>query len=377
MVVGDEVIYFGTLGAYNGARQLASGADLIVKLSTGNTVTPNVFTAADMIALDGTDAGKLISFTGLEVKLYDGSHVTFTVTDGTNTRDIMIRYYGNFASWLPDVYPVGSTLPTVEFILYNFRSDIAQFDMLSIEPTDAQAVQLDADDLPVTLSLIDNYVLPDSLYGSTYTVIAVSTELDAFVDETTTPGTLLVTRPLGGQPDAVGTITIQVAKGLETQDVVINVTIVAKYDTSGETTYTQDFATLTTTTSSYSTSLQFTDGYGFAWDLLGRQNVGSWMLGNSADASFIQVTATGGIYSITFDVVRAFTNTNIRSGEVFVNGVSVGTFNVDTLSDVAQTISIEGINVTGDVIIKIVTTSPGSRGAYNVDNISWITYTPA
>jgi hypothetical protein len=92
--------------------------------------------------------------------------------------------------------------------------------------------------------------------------------------------------------------------------------------------YTQDFAFLTTATTSYSTSVQHTDSNGFAWDLLGRQNVGSWMLGNAADLSFIQVTAQGGISSISFDVVRAFTNTNVRSGEVFVNGVSVGTFNV-------------------------------------------------
>jgi hypothetical protein len=224
MVVGDEVIYFGTLGAYNGARQLASGADLIVKLSTGNTVTPNVFTAADMIALDGTDAGKLISFTGLEVKLYDGSHVTFTVTDGTNTRDIMIRYYGNFASWLPDVYPVGSTLPAVEFILYNFRDGIAQFDMLSIELTDAQAIQLDADELPATLSLVDDYVVPAALYGSTYTVTGITGDAAAYLDYTTTPGTILVTQPLDA--DKVGQITIHVTLGTETAiDVVIDVTV--------------------------------------------------------------------------------------------------------------------------------------------------------
>jgi DNA/RNA endonuclease YhcR with UshA esterase domain len=139
-------------------------------------------------------------------------------------------------------------------------------------------------------------------------------------------------------------------------------------------TYTQDFSFLTTATTSYTTSVQHTDSNGFAWDLLGRQNIGSWMLGNAADLSYIQVTAQGGISSISFDVVRAFTNTNVRSGEVFVNGVSVGTFNVDVNSDVAQVITFENINVTGEVVIEIVTTSPGSRGAYNVDNIIWTSY---
>ena len=135
--------------------------------------------------------------------------------------------------------------------------------------------------------------------------------------------------------------------------------------------YTQDFSGLTTSTSSYSTTNTFTDANGFAWDLLGRQNVGSWMLGNTADGSYIQVTAQGGVNSISFEVVRAFTNTNVRSGEVFVNGTSIGTFNVDVNSDVAQVITFENINVSGEVIIKIVTTSPGSRGAYTVDNFEW------
>ncbi|MCF7924724.1 MAG: InlB B-repeat-containing protein [Candidatus Izimaplasma sp.] len=164
-----------------------------------------------------------------------------------------------------------------------------------------------------------------------------------------------------------------------TDTITADITLYAKWvdEAVAETTYTQDFAFLTSSTSSYSTSVSVAaidDPNGFPWELLGRQNVGSWMLGNAADGSYIQVTAQGGISSITFDVVRAFTNTNVRSGEVFVNDISVGTFNVDVNSNTAQTITIEGINVTGEVIIKIVTTSPGTRGAFTVDNIEWTTY---
>jgi predicted extracellular nuclease len=140
---------------------------------------------------------------------------------------------------------------------------------------------------------------------------------------------------------------------------------------TGGQTYTQDFSALTTVSSSYTTPNAFTDANDFDWDLVSRVDAGTPILGNAADGSYIQVTATGGVDSITFEVVRAFTNTNVRSGEVLVNGVSVGTFNVDVSSDTVQVITIEDINVTGEVIIKIVTTSPGSRGAYIVDNLEW------
>ncbi len=139
-------------------------------------------------------------------------------------------------------------------------------------------------------------------------------------------------------------------------------------------TYVEDFAFLTSATTSYTTSIQHTDDNGFEWDILGRIDIGSPMLGNSADGSYIKVTALGGISSISFDVVRAFTNSNARSGEVFVNGVSIGTFTVDTSSNDPQNISFDNINISGEVVIEIMTTSPSSRGAYNVDNLEWVTY---
>ncbi|MDT8336395.1 MAG: lamin tail domain-containing protein [Candidatus Izemoplasmatales bacterium] len=318
MVVGDEVIYFGTLGAYNGARQLGKGADLIVKLSTGNTVTSNVFTAADIIAIDGTDAGKLISFTGLEVKLYDGSHVTFTVTDGVNTRDVMIRYYTNFAPWLPDVYPVGSTLPAVEFIIYNFRSDIAQFDLLSIEPTDAQAIQLDADELPATLSLVADYVVPTPLYGSTYTVTGITGDAAAYLDYTTTPGTILVTQPLDA--DKVGQITIQVTLGIETAiDVVIDVTV--KMPAPPANVFFSEYAE----GSSSNKWLEIYNGTGAVLDLTG-YSVVVYSNGSTTAAYTLDLTGTvaiGDVYVITnasAELPNVIAESDITSSVTYYNG---------------------------------------------------------
>jgi len=224
MVVGDEVVYYGKLASYSGARQLASGADLMDLVSSGNTPTVNIFTVNDMLTMDGTEAGMLISFTGLTVKAYDGTTVSFNVTDSITTREIRIRYYTNFATWLPDIYPVGSILPEVQFVLYNFRDGFAQLDMLAIELTDTQAIGLDADALPATLSLSDDYVVPTPLYGSTYTITGITGDAAAYLDYTTTAGTILVTLP--EDADKVGQITIQVTLGTETPiDVVVDVTV--------------------------------------------------------------------------------------------------------------------------------------------------------
>ncbi|MDY0318055.1 MAG: hypothetical protein RBQ64_05685, partial [Candidatus Izemoplasmatales bacterium] len=568
MNVGDLVVYYGQVDTDNGARQLGFGADLMELVSTANATTPVVFTASDMVAIDITDAGKLVTFTGLEVKEYIGSQVIFTVNDGVTTRDISLRYYTNFADYLPIMFQPGDVLPEVTFNIYNFKDATAQIDMLVFaagqpafdaldltvtnaiaydyapeyiylfetsvktdnnihnvylqsvletanpgdmyagimndmarylgaiyRATSSNVIEIEYKDVVytwdtlepnlgsnwyngatslvsvivadfmggtlvdgVTLKLGDgtfNYyleltfevtmdldqavidVLEDAVtytYDPAYTYLANSvvyedyaiyseyyqSVLDAANPSDPMAGIMndmarylgAIYRVAGSDittivydgveytwnvagillgsnwEDSVGTTLVSVivadfGLGTLTDSVPLTFRNAAGHEVAVAlefaivpeiTTYTQDFAFLTTSTTSYSTSVQHTDTNNFAWDLLGRQNVGSWMLGNAADASYIQVTAQGGISSITFDVVRAFTNTNVRSGEVFVNGVSVGTFNVDVNSDTVQVITIENINVSGEVVIKIVTTSPGSRGAFNVDNIVWNDY---
>jgi uncharacterized protein YdeI (BOF family) len=222
MVVGNEVIYYGSIVTSSyGTREISNGADLMELVSTGNAVTPNIFTATELIALDEADAGKLITFAGLTVKQYDGSHVYFEVTDGVNTREIRHRYYGTYAAWLPDIYPVGSTLPEVQFVFYNLRDGYAQIDMLAIAMTDAQAIYFDANALPETLSLSADYVIPTAKYGSTYTVTGITGDAATYLDYTTTPGTIEYTEPAS---DFVGVITVEVTLGTETA-IVINIDV--------------------------------------------------------------------------------------------------------------------------------------------------------
>ncbi len=243
--VGDEIIYFGTLGSYNGTRQLTSGADVIAVLSTGNAVTPVTMTPAELGIIDQTSAGQLITITGLVIDHFDGSHVFLTaVTAG----DVEIRYYTNFADWLPDVYEAGDTLPAITANIYNFRDGYIQLDCLEIELTDAQAQQLDADALPTTLTLTENWSLPTAEYGSTYAITAVTGDTATQIDWTTTPGTLIVDT----SADATGiTVTVTVSIGTET-DVTVDITVeissaAALYSTGFET---EDGFTAATTYSS-------------------------------------------------------------------------------------------------------------------------------
>ena len=81
-----------------------------------------------------------------------------------------------------------------------------------------------------------------------------------------------------------------------------------------------------------------------------------------------------GMGTLSFDYVRAFTGTNGRSIQVFVNGTQIGTdIVVSATSDVVQNYS-QPINVAGNVELEII-----SIGAAQVkiDNISWTSYVPA
>ena len=224
-------------------------------------------------------------------------------------------------------------------------------------------------------SLTANLTLPVAgLFGS---IVEWSSSNTAVISNTG-----VVTRPLASESNATVTLTytIKIGETVAGTGTVIY-TVLKEEPVSGpsdeETTYTESFGFITTANTSYTATQTHTDGSGFSWDILARLNIGSVTFGNAADGNYVQVTATGGISSFTVDLVRAFTNTNARSVELFVNGVSKGTFDISTTSDVVQVFTVDNINVSGPVVIRLVSTSPGSRGAFTLDNFSWTTYTVA
>jgi len=82
-------------------------------------------------------------------------------------------------------------------------------------------------------------------------------------------------------------------------------------------------------------------------------------------------TYTGGIGTLSFDYVRGFTSTNVRTIEIWINGSQFGSAitvpsNSNSISSFSQT-----INIIGNIIIEIRSTGSGQ---VIIDNINWTAY---
>jgi hypothetical protein len=212
----------------------------------------------------------------------------------------------------------------------------------------------------------DSFVLPALTYA-TYQNISISTELSTYL--TYSNNEFDIIRP---EEDITGTISFEVVYGDAAEEVIININLLAL---PTGITYVENFSWVNTTVTAYATAFSNTDDNGFVWNLFGRGNLAYFTFGNAADGSYIEVTVYGGISSFSVDLVRAFTNTNVRSAELFINDISYGTFNVDTVSDAWQIFTVNNINISGNVVIRLVSTSPGDRGAFSINNFTWTTYT--
>jgi len=295
-----------------------------------------------------------------------------TNTDYIIIADEVTFYNDNF------VYEVSVTRPSyVEgdqsvkitgTFTHNSDEYIKDFNFLVIAIPALYYLELDIELIEEAYIVETEFVLPVLEY-STYSNILISTEIADYL--TYAHDEFTVIRP---ETDTVGTISFDVTYGDALENVEVQITLLAEiievtYD------YVENFSWVNTTNNAYATAFSNTDGNGFEWSLFGRGDLDYFTLGNSSDGSFVQVTAAGGISSFSIDMVRAFTNANIRSAELFINDVSYGVFTIDVASDVWQNFTIDNINVSGTVVIKLVSTSPGSRGAFHINNFSWSTYT--
>jgi len=272
-------------------------------------------------------------------------------------------------------YPVTVIRPSYEIddidvmitgIFHLGEEELSQEFYLTILKTPAQYyLDLDLALIDSTYLIEDEFALP-SLDYSIYENIVISLEITDYL--TYLDGTFSVIRP---ETDTSGTITFDVVYGDAIESLTVSISILS---IPLEATYIENFSWVDTTSTAYATAFTNVDEFGFSWSLFGRGDSAYFALGNAADGSYAQVTASGGISSFSIDLVRAFTNTNLRSVELFVNDVSFGVFDISTTSDVWQTFTVDNINVTGDVVIKIISTSPSTRGAFYINNFTWTTY---
>lgn len=98
--------------------------------------------------------------------------------------------------------------------------------------------------------------------------------------------------------------------------------------------------------------------------------------------SFLEATISGGIGTFSFQYRKAFTGANARQLELLVNGVVVDTTpifgNVSGADPTIHTMTVNDINVAGDVTIRIQNVAPGPTTTQTtIDNIVWTGYTGA
>jgi hypothetical protein len=258
LTVGDQILVSGITGANNGVREIGTVV-IISNESSDNALVYNEITADEIIALDATDAGKLVKYTGLEVVSYSGSYpyaVTFKVTGTTETIELTHRFYSTYAEWLPKVFEVGDILPEVTFIYADYRDSLNQIDVLGIEFTDAYKIEADANSVPTDLIIEEDYTIPTGDYGSTYTVTGITGDAAAYLDYTTTAGLIAYTAPAS---DVTGVIAVEVSLNTETV-ITKNINVVVK----------APIVVL------YSTGFESTEGFTASTSYSGTQTYGNW-----------------------------------------------------------------------------------------------------
>jgi len=122
------------------------------------------------------------------------------------------------------------------------------------------------------------------------------------------------------------------------------------------------------------TNFNFIGDGGFNWDVIkGRTDGDAVMNGKalvlsskSAEGSLTSATISGGINSISFDYVNAYSAPG--KVQVFVNGNLVGERDVE--DKVTNTLELDNLKIEGDYVLKISAT-----GRTIIDNLNWQDYT--
>ena len=217
--VGDSIDVTGAIVSWYYTPQLAiSSADVFAPGSSDAT-------AEDLLAFDVakfpttltlTDDYDIPALAFADVTVAISTELAANVTDDIADNDQLVV-----------ISPVTTdVVGTVTFtVSYGELSTDVVCTITLTAITEDDAVAADAALINTVESLEGNLVLPDPLYGSTFTVTGTTGDAVDYLNYTLIPGTIVVTRPAGA--DVTGTITVEVSQGSATPvEVTINVTIV-------------------------------------------------------------------------------------------------------------------------------------------------------
>lgn len=156
--------------------------------------------------------------------------------------------------------------------------------------------------------------------------------------------------------------------------VSVGVGILFAWTASGQ--GTESFSNLPTASASSYLARSWTGDDGVTWTAEGARTdqtiTGKAIcFGNSGNRWVTSPSYAGGMGTLTFKYVRAFTGTSARSLEVYVNGSKFGsTITVSPTSDTVVTYS-QPVNTTGNVVLEIRSTGAAQ---VKVDDVAWTSY---
>ncbi|KAF2519472.1 T9SS sorting signal type C domain-containing protein [Flavobacterium salilacus subsp. salilacus] len=138
---------------------------------------------------------------------------------------------------------------------------------------------------------------------------------------------------------------------------------------------TENFSNIPTTNTGSYQSRSWTGTNGVTWTATNArtdQTINGKAIATNNSGTVTSPTYSGGMGTLTFNYVRAFTGTSSRSLEVWVNGTKIGsTITVSSTSNTVQQYS-NTINVSGNVILEIKTFGAQIK----IDDISWTAGAP-
>ncbi len=124
--------------------------------------------------------------------------------------------------------------------------------------------------------------------------------------------------------------------------------------------------------------LQFTSANGLVWSGVGLRSDTALdgkavMLGGLSDSSILEVTVPNGLVSLSFQAKKAFTNTNERIIDLYLNDILVQSFEVSPTEETVQTFTISNLDLEGPVDVSFRhNSSPTSRAQVLIDNIVFV-----
>ncbi len=139
---------------------------------------------------------------------------------------------------------------------------------------------------------------------------------------------------------------------------------------------TEDFSNIPTANSTTYSARSWTGTDNVVWTATSArtdQTLNGKAICTNTTGTVTSPTYTGGMGTLSFNYVRAFTGNGARSIEVYVNSVKIGsTITVSSTSDAVSPYS-SPINVSGNVVLELRT----SGAQIKIDDISWTAYSPS